>query len=221
MRTSLKPEIAGHCLRCAKDTKEKREAHHDHCMKKMETTDQQETQQVVPLPFDDFTLSQSVVLVLAMKGSAMLSIIGSSLILVKILNKQNRETKLKTLYHRIMVVTSVNDLLGSLALFMGTWPIPKNNLHNDWIWGNVGNTTTCDIQGYFIQSSVQSVLICTSFLCLYFLLFVRYNWTELKLKKVEICLHVFVFFTYLMSFFPLIDGDFNTSPLFCWIQVSI
>ena len=172
----------------------------------------------VPLPFDDLTEMQTKIVAITIRISAMLSILGSVIVLRRILDPETRATKLKTLYHRIVLFICVNDILGSTAMFMGTWPIPKDNVHSNFIWGNIGDQMTCNVQGYFVQSAVVSVAICTVFLSIYFLLFVRYNWSEKRLKKIERLMQFCVTIEYVSSLIPLFDESYNTTPIFCWIQ---
>ena len=176
---------------------------------------------MVTTPYDDFTENQAIAIAVAEKISAFLSICGSCLIIYRILkDPDTRDVKLKTMYHRIMLVMSLNDIIGSINLFLGTWMIPRDTVHSNFIWGNVGNHTTCNVQGYLTQASVLSVTICTTFLSIYFVLFVRYNWTEFKLKKVERLMQFFVFVWYLLPALPLENDAYNPTPLFCWIQVN-
>ena len=186
-----------------------------------ETQQQQQQQEVVPLPFDDFTNEQAMAISLVLRFSAVLSIIGSTVILYRILgDKETREMKLNMTYHRIMVFMSVNDVIASLCFFVGSSAMPRDSLHDEWIWGNIGNSTSCDIQGYMLQASVLSVCTCTTCLSIYFLLFVRYNWTELRLKKIERIMHFIVALCYVTPIAPLLDGSFNEGAMFCWIMTS-
>ena len=162
--------------------------------------------------------NQSIALASCMKVSAFLSIAGSSIVIYQILAPHKREVMLKTMYHRIILTLSLMDIIGSLALFMSTWPIPKDTVHDDWIWGNVGNQITCDIQGYFVQSSVLSVSISTSFLCIYFMLLIRYKWSERRLRRMELVMRMIICFIFVISLVPLFYDAYNPTPVTCWIQ---
>ena len=95
-------------------------------------------QQVVPLPYDQMTTAQSMALALTLKFSSALSICGSGYLVYNILHPDSRAQKLKSMYNRIILKLSILDLVGSVALFMSTWPVPKDTLHDSWIWGNIG-----------------------------------------------------------------------------------
>ena len=151
--------------------------------------------------WENLSHNQSIAIAICTKVSAFLSIVGSSIVTYQILASSKRKVMLKTMYNRIIVTLSVIDIIGSLALFMSTWPVPSNTVHDDWIWGNIGTQTTCNIQGYFMQSSVGSVALCTSFLCLYFMLVVRYSWSERRLRKVELIMRGVICLIFLTSIF--------------------
>ena len=161
---------------------------------------------------------QIIALSLSVKVSALLSIVGSSIVTYQILAPHKRKVMLRTLYHRIVLTISSIDIVGSVALLMSTWPIPKDTLHDDWIWGNIGNQITCNIQGYFIQSSGVSVAISTTFLCIYFMLLIRYNWSEQSLRKVEWMMRLTICLVFVGSLFPLFYDSYNPTLLFCWIN---
>ena len=164
------------------------------------------------------THNQSIALAYCVKVSAFLSIAGSGIVCFQILAPERRNAMLKTMYNRIVLTISLMDIIGSLAVFMSTWPIPSDTLHDEWIYGNIGNQTTCNIQGYFIQSAALSAGSATAILCLYFMLVVRYNWSERRLKKVEMGLRGVIVFNFIISFIPLLGKGYNPIPYMCWIQ---
>ena len=168
--------------------------------------------------WNDITHSQSMALAISCKVSSFVSIVGSSIVIYQIIAPKKRKAMLKTMYNRIILTISTMDVIGSLAMFMSTWPIPKDTIHDDWIWGNIGNQTTCNIQGYFIQSSVLSVSICTSFLCIYFMLLIRYNWSERRLRKMELMMRGAICLVFICSTIPLLTEAYNPTLFACWIQ---
>ena len=168
--------------------------------------------------WDDITEGQSIALSICCRVSALMSIVGSSIVLHQILAPSRREAMLKTMYNRMILTISTMDVIGSLALFMSTWPIPKDTIHDDWIWGNIGNQTTCNIQGYFIQSSVLSVAFCTTFLCIYFMLLIKYNWSERRLRKMELMMRGTICLVFISSIIPLSTEAYNPTLVICWVQ---
>ena len=169
-------------------------------------------------PTWQMTHNQSIALAYCVKFSAFLSNAGSVIVCYQILAPERRNAMLKTMYNRIVLTISLMDIIGSLAFFMSTWPIPSDTLHDEWIYGNIGNQTTCNIQGYFMQGGVLSTGCSTSCLCLYFMLLVRYNWTERRLKKVEMGLRGVIVFNFAIALIPLFDKGYNPVPYVCWIQ---
>ena len=114
------------------------------------------------------TTRQLVALALVPKVSGFLSICGSSWIVIEVVTT---ETKRCRVFHRIMCCMSIVDLLSSVAYFASTWAIPTTHRGNgtidddedddeyyvdDGITWNIGNGTTCAIQGFFIQLSLSS-----------------------------------------------------------------
>jgi len=130
--------------------------------------------------------SQQKALAIIPKCSASLSIIGSLYSLCKILERypDSRRT-----YSGILLGLFSADLVASVALFLSTWPIPKGSIYSDYIWGEIGNQTTCNIQGFMIQLGALSSLMYTCSLCLHFLLRIRYKWLPSELGKVDPFIH--------------------------------
>lgn len=82
-------------------------------------------------------------LAIAPKGTAILSIIGSSWIIAEVLIDRRKRS---TSYHQIMMFMSIADVVASFTFFLTTWPIPKNTPGAFWA---VGTTETCTAQGFF------------------------------------------------------------------------
>lgn len=128
-------------------------------------------QQVVPLPYDQMTTAQSMALALTLKFSSALSICGSGYLVYNILHPDSRAQKLKSMYNRIILKLSILDLVGSVALFMSTWPVPKDTLHDSWIWGNIG--IYFEILVYTVLCKIKISQHCTH--CTYFFHFNRFG----------------------------------------------
>jgi hypothetical protein len=108
---------------------------------------------------------------------ALLSILGSSFVLWDIFQPRHFRKK-KTVYQILVALLSAFDIVGSLAWFMSTWPIPDNYP----IYGAQGNDATCKAQGFFIQLSIGGPLTFVS-LTFFFLWTIRYNMRESKIQK--------------------------------------
>ena len=74
-------------------------------------------------------------------------------------SSSSSSTHYLNVYQRLMLMTSLFDFITSCSHFTSTWPIPKrgsNEDDEDGIAWNIGNTTTCNIQGFIIQLSIAT-----------------------------------------------------------------
>ncbi|KAL7527093.1 hypothetical protein ACHAXR_001797, partial [Thalassiosira sp. AJA248-18] len=77
-----------------------------------------------------------------------------------------------------MVGLSIFDLAGSAAYALTSLPLPAE----DYIYGSQGNMATCKAQGFFIQLGTISSYMNVS-LAVYYLLVIKYSWSENRIKK--------------------------------------
>ena len=142
------------------------------------------TVETVPQSQDDMTKVQYYVLANVQRGSAFLSLCGSLYIIREIIIREYRknDNRLENVYHRIMLVLSISDCISSLAFFASNWAIPSNVAY-DFIRGNIGNITTCDIQAFMIILGWCGIVVSNTVLSVYFLLCVKYNWSNDRLKR--------------------------------------
>jgi hypothetical protein len=108
-----------------------------------------------------FTKAQQIALAVAPKCTGFLSAMGALWIIIEI---ATHETKRNRVFHRLIGAMTLVDLFGSIAFFCSTWPIPreegKGNSEDELqnvIW-NIGNISTCTLQGFIIQFSVCSTV---------------------------------------------------------------
>ena len=73
-----------------------------------------------------------------------LSLLGSGIIVRFII--QDFGGKMTHVYHRLLFVMSVIDILNSLNSIFGFLAVPKN-----YFWGSIGNTTTCNASGFLFE----------------------------------------------------------------------
>jgi hypothetical protein len=97
-----------------------------------------------------FSTTQQVALALTPKFSALLSLVGSLWIVVEVMTDK---LKRSTVFHRLLLGMSGVDILSSLAFFASTWPVPRHT--EDVIWAT-GGSTSCMLQGFFIQVGIAS-----------------------------------------------------------------
>lgn len=131
--------------------------------------------------------TQQIALAIVPKFTAFASILGSSWVILEVLTEVEKR---RSVYHRLLLMMSVYDVLESVWNFCSTWPIPIGTPN---IWGNVGTQQSCSAQGFFLQLGL-AVPMYNACLSAYYLLVIRYNTSDLKLKRqVEPVMHVFSF----------------------------
>jgi len=116
------------------------------------------------------------------RTTASLSLLGSSLIIYMILSDWKR--KHDRPFHRLMLMMSIFDCLGSAALIVNNTAIPKESN----IYGAKGNTQTCAIQSFFIVLS-YAVPIYNACLNIFYVLTIRYSISSERFTKFEPALH--------------------------------
>ena len=89
----------------------------------------------------------------------------------------------------------------------------------DTVWGAIGNDVTCDIQGFFFVLGMVCSLLYSLSLTVYFLLVVKFNMSEAKIKKkFEPFLHaVPIIYSLTVSTSIYATNNYNSSGFFCWI----
>jgi hypothetical protein len=114
---------------------------------------------------------QKAALALIPKFSSVLSLFGSSWIIIEVLTDNNpSKPKRYHPYHRLLLAMSVYDVLESIWNFLSTWAIPKGT--PGVLWAE-GTTATCTAQGFFLTLSV-AVPIYNAMLSLYYVLVINY-----------------------------------------------
>ena len=131
--------------------------------------------------------SQQITLAIVPKFTSFLSLLGSSWVILEVLTEQEKR---RSVYHRLLCAMSIYDVLESIWNFASTWPIPAGTTG---IWAASGTRQTCSAQGFFLQLGLAIPMYNAS-LSIYYLLVIRYNMQDTKLKRrVEPCMHVFSF----------------------------
>lgn len=161
-----------------------------------------------------WTQSQQVTLALIPKFSAVLSLMGSMAIVWECLYLDR--LKLNRVYHRLLFVMSLCDILESCWNFTSTWPIPKGTPN---IAFAAGNTMTCEFQGFVLQFGLATPIL-NMCLSIYYLLVIKFSWTEEMIKRrAEPWFHTAAFSIALGTCFACVAMDqFNNSNLWCWIS---
>lgn len=158
--------------------------------------------------------AKMISVVICVKVTATLSMIGSAYIAQEVLRDRKKRT---TVYHRLLLAFSISDISGSMCMFIGSWAIPKGT---DGIFMARGNDMTCQIQGMFVQLMVMTPML-NLCLSIYYLLSIKYGYKERRLKKVEPYFYVA---TLSWGFGTAITGfvydSYSSANLWCWFGAS-
>jgi hypothetical protein len=137
-----------------------------------------------------------------------LSAISSALIIYIILRSQ---TRLSSIYHRIMFGMSIADICGSIAMALTSLPMPSYMPKEEifgyhWAGTRLGNQYTCDAQGFFAFFGMGCMFNYNAMLCVYYACAIAFTMKEKNIEKyVEPILHAI----------PFLAGlAFSVPPLF-------
>jgi hypothetical protein len=109
--------------------------------------------------------------------SALLSILGSSIIIYVTL--KSRERRNWTPYTRLLLAMSISSII--LSVTLGTAPFLRPRETSSRVWA-FGNDTSCSVIGFLNQISLSTRLY-NAMLSLYFLLTARYGFTNAQIAK--------------------------------------
>jgi len=159
-----------------------------------------------------FSETQQVSLAIVPRITAVPTIFGSGYIVQNVVrNPQKRGL----LYHRILLLMSLMDLVSGIRSFIGTWPVPKGTPGS---YGAIGTTQTCTAHGSFGHGSFLSSSLYNGSLATYYVLSIAYGWSETRCKRVEPCLHaipLLIGWGTAIAALPL--TLFNSIVYSCWI----
>lgn len=133
-----------------------------------------------------FTDRQLNAMAISPKVSSSLSIPGSAFILYESI-QDYRQGKGSSSMKRALVGMSCVDILSSIGWFLSTWAAPVES----GAPFAAGNAQTCAFQGFLLQIAIAAPMY-NGALVLYFLLIIKYQWSNQKLLKLEPYIHVFI-----------------------------
>jgi hypothetical protein len=127
-----------------------------------------------------------------------LSCVGSAYIVQDVLRDPDKCAK--SIYHRLMVGLSTMDILSSFfTWFIGSWAMPTGS----WTWA-VGNIITCDIAAFLGGIGYLGSPLYNCSLATFYLLQLKYDWPELRMKRNEKWLHIVPWSVAVMSLIYLL-----------------
>ena len=133
----------------------------------------------------DPTNAQMNAMAYAIMPFAWISIFASSYIIYYLLLSSNR-TKLKRMYHRLILSMNIALLILSFADAAGGLPIPRGT---PGYVGNIGTQNTCTAQGFLIVVSALAVMYYNASLVLQAYLGIKNNFNEEKYTWIEKWVH--------------------------------
>lgn len=145
--------------------------------------------------------------------SGLLSLIGSTSLIITILLSKKR---LSVPYRRIIFGVSVFDILQSTGFVAAVFPQPKDSF--SW---SIGNSTTCDIQGFIFNTGATGVQWYLCSLCTYYFCIIRLNVKSHVFRRIEPFLHVIpVLYSVSISSYAVAKQYMNVMGTICTIHAS-
>jgi len=165
---------------------------------------------------DDILNESRVTVVLAfVVSSGIVSVLGSTTIIVVLLRSEKR---LKSTYRRVVFGMSCMDILHSLSYVVAGLPAPKDT--TSWVSRNtIGNVTTCNIQGLTYYTGLIGSLFYDCMLSIYFVMVIVYSKPEDYIRtRIEPLFHlVSVVIPLGAGIFLVATNHINNGGIFCTI----
>ena len=143
----------------------------------------------------------------------------SSALIIYIVYKS--ETRLRTIYHRIMFGMSLSDIISSVAMALSTLPMPVDLPYQpkrEFVGTRIGNTATCEAQGFCYIFGFSTMFAYNTTLCLYNTCAIAFQMEEEKIKRrVEPFLHLIPLFCgFALAVPPLVLQLYNPVSFDAW-----
>ena len=137
--------------------------------------------------------------------SCLLSLFGSSSI-VYIASRKFRSS----IYHRLLFIVSVIDIT---TIFWLMWNPLLMNAETGYKLA-IGNQATCTFVGFAILFSIVSKAFYSFYIALYFMLLVRYKWSEKRVMRYERLAYLIAFIVpMLFSLIGFTNEAFNSNEI--------
>jgi len=171
----------------------------------------------VAMTSTDLSEGQEIALILLQMCSATLSLIGSSLIVIKILRSLHRNNS-STPYDRIILGLSSCDIVASFTYMLAPFLLPSNTSNRVWAFGS---DRTCTWLGFLAQLACYWAIWYNCILSFYYLLTVRFQVKRKEFtRKYELWMHLSgaIFFP-LTAIIGLIGNWYSEMryAMICWI----
>ncbi|CAB9504688.1 expressed unknown protein [Seminavis robusta] len=118
---------------------------------------------------------------------------------------------------RLLLSLSLANLVFAIGAMMSTFAAPQELDYN--IWGNVGTQVTCELQGFLLVLGFVASPMFYLALSLYYLLTLRYGYSDQTLQLLEVAMHGVPWATAVCAaMLPLPWGMYNHSYETCWVE---
>lgn len=161
------------------------------------------------------TPSQEIAVACCTMIGGLLSLIGSTTIVYRIISQQKFK---QDSYHRLLMGACVSDIVSSIGWIMYAFIPPKETSDR---YLSIGNTASCTATSFFMQFAVFVYVIYNPSLAIYFLVSIRYNWKASKIKRMETIMHIVgIILGLVCAVIPLSLQLYNenTVGLGCWLN---
>ena len=113
---------------------------------------------------------------------------------------------------------SIIDTLSAFSWLTSNLWIPKSY---EIYPATLGNDISCNIQGFVAQMAGSASVLYNLFLSIYYLLVIKYRWSDRKLRRFEKICHIVPWsFGLITAIIPAVMGLYNPASWVCWISTD-
>lgn len=159
-------------------------------------------------------INRELALAVTPKVGASLSLMGSLWIFFEVLTDREKRSMV---YHRIIFMFALFDILeSSITFFASSWlMVPPGP------WQARGNHATCAFQGFVTQLGSGALFSYNAVLSIFYLLVIKYNIPERRLRKHEWALHIYpLSFGFILATTAAANNWLHNATLWCWIAAD-
>jgi hypothetical protein len=155
----------------------------------------------------------------AMKIEAIIGMImppismAASLTIIILISKSSK--KFTTVLNRLLLGLCISDIFSSIAEGLVSFPMPSDTKN---AWMAIGNTATCDAQGFVVVSAAIVTPSYNAGICLISWLKIKYN-NRVAITKIEPFLHIIpISLAFAVSFYSVMRGYINPEFGTCFLS---
>lgn len=131
-------------------------------------------------------------------------------------NRRPGQSNMRSCLVRCLIAMSFMDFISSIAFAFTTVPSPAWLTYVPY---TQGNTTTCELQGFFMQLWNMATPLFATLLTFFYTVILNFEWNDSRIFKVEIWMHCLIWTVSLAcAIFPIPLGLYNNAYHVCWIN---